>query len=485
MPAGTDAAAAPAAGITPPAPASGPRATLAALRRRLQNSNANNAPPATEETGLESVLRSYMQRAMNGNTMSATANGDTAGDNANNANSDDDHPALATILPDAEEASFEEFLNNMQYSLIRSLREFNGDPTLREAQATASPAVAGAGATSSQEDPTLSETNETPAAAPLAEGVGSTDRDPSPVAMEVDNDQASVHSSGSNNSGSHITEADADEQPPRLSFFRMFQFPARDQPAPTTVPGPGEPPAPTSLIPAVIVGVRSISRDISTITGQTASQAPFPFSDAADMQDHADDTTAAPATTTDIPTATRAALATPVPGGDDVSASTDAPAAARATTQADAAATPASDTDAQAVPTNRMMRVIRALVQRDGQRARQAEAQAAARAAAFVTNNYVIWVVGGNYPAGHPILTIPHLFTGELNHEDLWALAEAMGQAKPPVATKDDIAKAGLKVIKGSEIETAVKAGQVHDMCLDRCLASPRLAFYTSLLHVC
>ena len=122
------------------------------------------------------------------------------------------------------------------------------------------------------------------------------------------------------------------------------------------------------------------------------------------------------------------------------------------------------------------MRAMRALVHRDGQRARQAEAeaqaraQAAARAAAFVTNNYVIWVVGGNYPAGHPILTIPHLFTGELNHDDLWALAEAMGQHKPPVATKDDIAKAGLKVIKGSEIESAVKTGQVHDMCLDRCL---------------
>lgn len=452
---------------TPSAPASGPRATLAALRRRLQNSNANSAPAATEETGLESVLRSYMQRAMDGNSIRSTNNGET-GTSTGDANTDDDRPALATILPDAEEASFEEFLNNMQYSLIRSLREFNGDPTLRVAAAANTSAVPGTEAPPAQETQISSNTSESPtgSAAPAEP----TDRVPSPTAMDVDDDRESVHSTASARYEPPEAEASAAEDPPRLSFFRMFQFPARDQPAPTTAPASGEPPAPTSLIPAVIVGVRSISRDISTITGQTASQAPFPFSDAADMQDHTQDE-ATPASATGTTDTTTAASTENSNDTNTPTTNTADPATTDQTTDGAESSTPT--TGAQAAPTNRMMRVIRALVQRDGQRARQAEAQAAsARAAASVTNNYVIWVVGGNYPAGHPILTIPHLFTGELNHEDLWALAEAMGQAKPPVATKDDIAKAGLRVIKGSEIETAVKTGQVHDMCLDRCLVS-------------
>jgi hypothetical protein len=432
-------------------PQSGPGATLAALRRRLQNSSANSVPTPQEDNGLESVLRSYMQRAMSGNqetsstNTSATVSNEQAERRApNNTTSPasgerEENLGLATILPNAEASSFEEFLNNMQYSLIRSLREFNNDPTL--------PA--------SRETPTVPQRPETATdRAPVDNGNSSSHvESPNqavPLPMDVDEGTGvSAPALPADAEESHAEVLDGEDGPPRLSFFRMFQFPARDQPPTTNTSSSGEEAPPTSLIPAVIVGVRSINRDISTINGETATQAPFPFSDAADMQNQAQNE-AQPVQSDNTGVQVPHDTAPDEPLVDVTDPSVNVPTEHR----------------------SRIMRALRALVQRDEQRARQ-QAEAARRAAAFVTHNYVIWVVGGNYPAGHPILTIPHLFTGELSHDDLWALSEALGQHKPPVATKDDIAKAGLQVIKGSDIPTAVQDGRVHEMCLDRCLVSP------------
>ena len=434
----------------PPEPQSGPGATLAALRRRLQNSSANSVPAPQEDNGLESVLRSYMQRAMSGNqeTASTTTSATVSHEQAERQPPSNTTPSasgeseqnigLATILPDAEASSFEEFLNNMQYSLIQSLREFNNDPTLPASRET--PTVPRGSETATNRAPVDERNSPSYVETPI-QAV------PSP--MDVDEGSgASAPAVPAGADGSHTEVLDDEDGPPRLSFFRMFQFPARDQPPTSNTSSTGEESPPTSLIPAVIVGVRSINRDISTINGETATQAPFPFSDAADMQNQAQ-TEAEPvqSNNTEVHLSENSAPDEPLVDVTDPSVN---------------------------VPTehrSRIMRALRALVQRDEQRARQ-QAEAARRAAAFVTHNYVIWVVGGNYPAGHPILTIPHLFTGELSHDDLWALSEALGQHKPPVATKDDIAKAGLQVIKGSDIPTAVQDGRVHEMCLDRCLVS-------------
>jgi hypothetical protein len=443
LPAGNDPPASPSS-ETAPQPQSGPRAALLALRRRLHNSNANTAPAPTEDNGLESVLRSYMQRAMNRDTAPASDARQTDGPAAPVESGND--PNLATILPNADESSFEEFLNNMQYSLIQSLREFNNDPTLLPVQQVATRTGNLHQGTGTRAEQSASET----VAPTQSNALSDTTSDPvpSPMHVEEDHTQASTGTEPRD-----PVDGDTEESPSRLSFFRMYQFPARNQPPPENAPTSGDEAPPTSLIPAVIVGVRSINRDISAMNGETVAQVPFPFRDGADMQDHAMNSTAPPE-------AAEANGASTEPSGDPA-------------TQPPLTDTTSPDVDVPPEHRNRIVRALAALVQRDEQRARQ-QSEAARRAAAFVTNNYVIWVVGGNYPAGHPILTIPHLFTGELNHDDLWALAEAMGQHKPPVATKDDIAKAGLRVIKGSEIATAVERGQVHDMCLDRCLVSTK-----------
>ena len=52
-------------------------------------------------------------------------------------------------------------------------------------------------------------------------------------------------------------------------------------------------------------------------------------------------------------------------------------------------------------------------------------------------------------------------------------LADLLGQVKPPTATKEDIDKSGLAIIKASELSQHEKDGKVSSNCLDRvCSAS-------------
>ncbi|CAE6469258.1 unnamed protein product [Rhizoctonia solani] len=86
------------------------------------------------------------------------------------------------------------------------------------------------------------------------------------------------------------------------------------------------------------------------------------------------------------------------------------------------------------------------------------------------TRNYIIWIIGGYYPANHPILAHPNLFLGQVHPDELWMLNEFLGQVKPPTASRDDIAKAGLRVVKGVEVQELAKSGSVTENCTERCL---------------
>jgi len=86
------------------------------------------------------------------------------------------------------------------------------------------------------------------------------------------------------------------------------------------------------------------------------------------------------------------------------------------------------------------------------------------------TRNYLIWVIGGYYPETHPILTSPHILLNQFDQDDLWGLADLLGQVKPPVATKQDIEKAGLEVIKASSIAQYSQENKITSNCSDRCL---------------
>ena len=50
------------------------------------------------------------------------------------------------------------------------------------------------------------------------------------------------------------------------------------------------------------------------------------------------------------------------------------------------------------------------------------------------------------------------------------ALAELMGQAKPPTATTADIANSGLEIIKGATVKACCAEGKVLENSSDRCM---------------
>lgn len=56
--------------------------------------------------------------------------------------------------------------------------------------------------------------------------------------------------------------------------------------------------------------------------------------------------------------------------------------------------------------------------------------------------SWIIYVLGGSYPADHPILSTPSLFSDSPTYEDMLLLSSLIGPAKPPVASEADVARA-------------------------------------------
>ncbi|KAG2130669.1 uncharacterized protein EDB93DRAFT_1094780 [Suillus bovinus] len=82
------------------------------------------------------------------------------------------------------------------------------------------------------------------------------------------------------------------------------------------------------------------------------------------------------------------------------------------------------------------------------------------------SRTFLIYVIGGYYPPDHQIITGGNLDS----FEALWELAELLGQVKPPTASKEEIDKSGLEVIRANSLEEYAKDGRVATNCVDRCL---------------
>lgn len=264
-------------------------------------------------------------------------------------------PALSTLLPTSDPASFEAFLNNMQTSLIEALSAFVEESDAELERDSGGGNVA--------EDATASASS----------------ADPSVAAEDAPPATPSV-------------SANEPTQPRRLNFFRLFQFPPRQ----TAPENPSDPAV--DLIPVVIVGVRSMTGDINSLTAQNVAAAPFPFNPTDDIQG-----------------------STPVQEGAPTPATDDRPDAGSQTRPAAPQRARSEEADPRP-PGSWPSRAMRSISRLRRPRNANANTEATEADDAF-TRNYVLWVVGGNYPAGHPILTIPHLFTGELTHEDLWCVS--------------------------------------------------------------
>jgi hypothetical protein len=71
--------------------------------------------------------------------------------------------------------------------------------------------------------------------------------------------------------------------------------------------------------------------------------------------------------------------------------------------------------------------------------------------------SWVIYILGGNYPENHPIVTAPSLFTDSPSYEDMILLQNLLGPVKPPVAHAEDVESAGglYKIVADEESVTA------------------------------
>ncbi|KAJ6516801.1 hypothetical protein C8R47DRAFT_1088388, partial [Mycena vitilis] len=83
------------------------------------------------------------------------------------------------------------------------------------------------------------------------------------------------------------------------------------------------------------------------------------------------------------------------------------------------------------------------------------------------SRTFLIYVIGGYYPPEHGILNGA---SGAESLEALLELPELLGYARPPTASKAEIARAGLTVLRRDALPDAEKEGRVTASCVERCL---------------
>ncbi|KAI1793223.1 hypothetical protein LXA43DRAFT_885731 [Ganoderma leucocontextum] len=104
---------------------------------------------------------------------------------------------------------------------------------------------------------------------------------------------------------------------------------------------------------------------------------------------------------------------------------------------------------------------------RNGSSGRQASDSAGSRTFLIYVIGGINLLVAGYYPPNH------HMVTGSDNldsYEALWELAELLGQVKPPVATREEIDRSGLQIIKSPELTRYEQQDKVASNCAERCL---------------
>ncbi|KAG7088717.1 hypothetical protein E1B28_012685 [Marasmius oreades] len=84
------------------------------------------------------------------------------------------------------------------------------------------------------------------------------------------------------------------------------------------------------------------------------------------------------------------------------------------------------------------------------------------------SRTFLIYVIGGYYPPDHNIVTgDPDTLD---SFEALLDLADLLGQVRPPTASKEDIERSGLEVIKAPQVPKYEQEGKISSNCTERCL---------------
>ncbi|CAK9781329.1 hypothetical protein CC85DRAFT_282855 [Cutaneotrichosporon oleaginosum] len=240
----------------------------------------------------------------------------------------------------------------------------------------------------------------------------------------------------------------SDGEPRRLNFFRAHLFPTVHADGSVVTPNANDGQE-EAIVPSIFVGVRSIAHNPSMTTEDLVAHPSFPFMDGQVPEDAG---AAAPTATGSSPATSPVATTQALPDDDhDFD---------RDLEQELSAAPAAGGTTVESRPRRSLRtRVLERLGARREPRASPP------------LNTYLIYVIGGNYPSSHPVLSIPSLVSGgPLTTEDLQLLAELLGPAKPPTVTQEEIEASGLKVIKANTLAQAIQDGQVLDSSTERCM---------------
>jgi hypothetical protein len=397
-------------------------------RFRPQRTRANQS--------IESTLGEYLRNVLRDNRRFAEA---VAGD------------ATSGNIP----AEFQEFLQTLQEDLILAVRAYAVPEEEEESEGSVSATASMSGTGSGSWVPGEEEEESAVSIASIdaengsqASSTGSTYATPSapsialPTAPTAETDSPSAsaipifhHQRGQtlpSTSGAYRlgVSGGSDGVPRRLNFFRAHLFPSIGNGGERASDDDAD-----AVVPSIFVGVRSVTHDPSMTTEDLVGHPGFPFLDGQVPEDEA------PAE--DLLSAASASAAVDESAGNSYA-------------NANSNVSPAT----QPQPRRTL---------RDRVRDRFAPRREPRPHAPL--NTYLIYVIGGNYPRSHPVLAIPSLVSGgPLTAEDLALVSELLGPAKPPTATADEIARAGLAVIPGSEMADLVAKGTVLEASLERCM---------------
>jgi len=90
------------------------------------------------------------------------------------------------------------------------------------------------------------------------------------------------------------------------------------------------------------------------------------------------------------------------------------------------------------------------------------------------TRSWIIYILGGSYPEGHPILSTPSLFSDSPTYEDMLRLSSMLGPVKPPVANVSDVDAAGgvlkVKIVDGMIQALNIEGERQITISDERCL---------------
>nr|XP_019011765.1 uncharacterized protein I206_03871 [Kwoniella pini CBS 10737]OCF50546.1 hypothetical protein I206_03871 [Kwoniella pini CBS 10737] len=438
---------------SPPFPPANPRSPAASALEAIVN---RIRPRQNRTQTVEAALGNYLRTAIQGSndrpfSTNPTVSPAPEGEGGSTANAD----VIAS--------EFQRFLEGVQGDLVGAVREFAG-PLPVNLTTSASPALDAQPEMRDVAEEDSFVTAPSTAPTPIPPSPSDDHEGATSNILPVDPIVPTFHSQLGQNLPRDSTAptpqvtGGTDGQPRRLNFFRAHMFP----PLPSTSsPLEDNATANQPIVPCIFIGVRSVRHDPNMTTDELAEHPNFPFVDgqAATMSP-----VSAAATT---PLASPSDLSTTAT--DDGSAGILDSGSTHTSPSLQSSALPDMSTSniSSGVSTERRSLRERVLDRLNPSRTRRHDNTIGEGP----LQTYLVYVIGGNYPQNHPILSIPSLITGgPLTDEEMNLISELMGPAKPPTVDNEEIQKSGLKVVKGDQMAQLTEKGELLDICADRCL---------------